>query len=162
MINFATADREKIIEDVKLTVKKRCLEGFHCSEASFRALIEVLQLDVSDDLIRSVCGFRGGGGGYRDRCGIIEVGSIIISLLYGRDYPNQDKWPYSYLIRILHDRFKKEFGSIYCRDILFPLKEKRKENPCLPTYEKGCEIILNLLFESDTLLTEISQQDRII
>ena len=84
---------------------------------------------------------------------------MIISLIYGRDNYDQDVYPYSYLIRLMHELFNEKFNSIYCRDILLPLKEKYQEHPCLSTYEKGIEIILNVLFDSEELLNNISIED---
>ena len=160
MIDFKKTEKQKVIEQVKLKVKEYCFEGYHCSESAIRAVTEALQLKVSDDLIKAACGFRGGGGGYHDRCGVIEVGMMVISLIYGREDASQERWPYSYLIRVLQNRFHEEFGSIYCRDILLPLKKTKKDRPCLSTYEKGCEIIIDVLFDSENLLCNISEEEK--
>lgn len=121
------------------------LKGYHCSECIIRTVNDVLDLKMSDDVLRCACGFRGGGGGYRDRCGIIGAGIMIISYLYGRDDCSGDVEEYSNLIIQLHEEFKNHFNTIYCRDIYYDQKKKMVENTCLDTVEDGVEIILDLL-----------------
>ena len=59
--------------NAKEIVKNYKLQGYHCSESIIRTVNDVLDLKMSDDVLRCACGFRGGGGGYRDRCGIIRI-----------------------------------------------------------------------------------------
>lgn len=153
-------DKNKIINKAINLVNKYQEEGYHCSEAVIRSVVETLELNVSEDFIIAACGFRGGGGGIHDRCGIIEVGTMIISLLYGRKNTDEEKWRYSYLIRVLHKRFNDEFNSIYCRDILLPRKEKGIVPPCLDTYQRGAKLIIELLYDADDLLNNIPIEEK--
>ena len=135
------------------------LSGFHCSEATIRACSEAIGLRLSDDILRAACGFRGGGGGYMDRCGVIEAGCMLISYLYGRLTPEQADWDYSYLICVLHDRFKEHFGSIHCRDVM--PKERKSEGPaCIRVYVEGAEIVAKLLLEAQDILDGVPHEDR--
>lgn len=131
-------------------------QKFHCSEAAIRACPESLGIHIPEEVVRSACGFRGGGGGYWDRCGVIEAGIMLISYLYGRLTPYQEAWPYSYLIRELHSRFKEEFTSIYCRDI----KGCSANHSCDVIYRKGCEIVVRLLLDAPELLCSVSEEDK--
>jgi hypothetical protein len=79
------------------------LRGYHCSESSIRAVADVMNLELSHDIQRISSGFRGGGGGYMERCGVLESGIILISYLYGRTRAHESIYGYSYLIRKLHD-----------------------------------------------------------
>ena len=149
------------VDRVKKLSKEYKLKGYHCSESIIRSINDAFELNMSDDLLRSVCGFRGGGGGYRDRCGIIESGMMLISYIYGRDNPEEEVWKYSYLIRVLHERFKEHFGTIYCRDIYFKQKEMNVPINCLDVIVDGSEIIAILLNEADELLDNAKEIDKI-
>ena len=140
-------NNESIIFEARKKAKLYKLQGYHCSESVIRTINDVLQLKMNDDVLRCACGFRGGGGGYRDRCGIIEAGIMIISYIYGRDDSNGDLDKYSEMIVELHDDFKNYFNTIYCRDIYYDQKKKGVENTCLEIIVDGVEIILKLLLK---------------
>jgi C_GCAxxG_C_C family probable redox protein len=135
------------------------LQGFHCSESVIRACAEAIGIHLSDDVLRAACGFRGGGGGYMDRCGVIEAGCMLISSLYGRLTPDQPDWDYSYLICVLHDRFKEHFESLYCRDIM-PAESKKGGPVCIRVYTEGAEIVTRLLLEAREILDGVPPEDQ--
>jgi len=141
-------DNELIIVEARKLAKQYKLQGYHCSESIIRSVNDVLDLKMNDDVLRCACGFRGGGGGYRDRCGIIEAGIMIISYIHGRDNADEDIEKYSNLVFKLHEDFNKRFNTIYCRDIYYDQKKKQVENTCLEIIEDGVEIILRILLFS--------------
>lgn len=136
------------------------LQGFHCSEATIRACSEALGRSLPEDVLRCACGFRGGGGGYGDRCGVVEAGCMIISYLYGRLRPYQSVWQYSYLIRVLHQRFLAAFGTLYCREIKETECGRGADPVCMHTYELGAEVVTTLLLDADRLLAETPEEEK--
>lgn len=156
------AYRKALIDEAGARARRYKLQGYHCSEATIRACSETLGLRLSEDVLRCASGFRGGGGGYHDRCGVIEAGCMLVSYLYGRLAPQQEAWPYSYLIRQLHLRFQAEFATIYCRDILEPQLERGETLLCIDTYERGARVVTGLLLDADRLLAQIPEEEKLI
>lgn len=136
------------------------LMGFHCSESVIRALNDVFELKMNEDVLRTACGFRGGGGGYRDRCGILGAGMMAISYIYGRNDADGEVWRYSYLIRILHERFMRHFGTIRCLDIYMKQKEDNVSNTCLDPTGEGTALIAELLLDADEILGNIAEEEK--
>jgi C_GCAxxG_C_C family probable redox protein len=134
--------------------------GYHCSESSIRAVCDTLGIPVSSDVLRISSGFRGGGGGYMERCGILETGIMLISHLYGRTDPGDDVFGYSYLIRLLHERFLRELGSYTCR-VLLPLSiVNTPDRSCSLTYVKGTKVVARLLIEAEHLLKNVPEDQK--
>jgi C_GCAxxG_C_C family probable redox protein len=134
--------------------------GYHCSESCIRACSEVLGIKLPEELLRISSAFRGGGGGYGDRCGMVEAGMMLITYRYGRIDPKVDVSDYSYLIRILHDRFLKELGGFHCR-ILKPFAYylSGEAQNCSHVYKKGAAIVMKLLLEADQLIKEMPESE---
>lgn len=133
--------------------------GFHCSESSIRAINDALNLHLSDEIIRIATGFRGGGGGYGDRCGIIESGIILLGYKYGRLKAEEDCTKISYLVRLLHNRYMEKLGSIYCRVLLPFHRLHSKDDSCAYVYDMGTRIVTELLLEAEDLLLEMPKDE---
>lgn len=57
---------------------------FYCSEAVVKTLVDELQIDASDDVIKLASGFPVGMGGMGCTCGALTGGIMAIGLAYGR------------------------------------------------------------------------------
>jgi hypothetical protein len=86
---------------------------------------------------------------------------ILISYRYGRIDPKVDVSDYSYLIRILHERFLKELGSFDCR-VLRPFAYflSGEARNCSHVYKKGAMIVTKLLLEADELIKAMPESER--
>lgn len=148
---------EKILEKAAERCEELRLLGYHCSEASIRAVAEALDMELDEDILKTACGFRGGGGGMRERCGVVETGIILIGLKYGRLQPIERSGPYSYLVRKLHQRFLEELGSYICRDLYIP--SKRLDDNCSYIYQNGAKIVTKILLEAERLISEMPAEE---
>ena len=79
---------------------------------------------------------------------------MLSSHQYGRLTPDESADDYSFLIRELHKRFKAQFGTIYCRDIMREEAAKKADPICMDTYDIGARIVTGLLFDAPDLLAE--------
>lgn len=127
------------------------LEGFHCSESVLRAVALALDLQLSDDILRISTGFRGGGGGFGDRCGALNSGAMIISYLYGRTKPTEDNTCASELTKLLHQRFVDELGATRCSLMLPFYSKQTPDKSCSIVYDAGAKIVIKLLGEAHKL-----------
>ena len=103
----------------------------HCSlSAVFDALrefgIEIVSEDVQNEMFKAVIGCTGGcGNTHIGTCGAVFGSSFAVSVAAGVDMDKQlnegkkTRWISYYLIKkYIGDRFKEDYGSIVCRDIL--------------------------------------------
>lgn len=122
------------------------LQGFHCSEAVLRGAAAALNLQLNETLLRVSTGFRGGGGGYGDRCGALEAGAMLIGWIFGRVRPEEDNSCASGLVHWLHERFATELGSTTC-SVLKPLAHEQwsEDFSCGPVYRKGAELAVQAI-----------------
>ena len=158
MLMKSNIDKDHVISEAgRLAVEYKHM-GYHCSESVVRAVPQALGLPEDPSLIRAACGFFGGGGGTGDRCGIIEVGIMLISVLYGRLHPMQDENNIRILVKRLTDEFTATFSSIYCHDIK-PVAVERcgVEKGCEETYAAGASLLAKLLIDADQILTSVDK-----
>ncbi len=125
-------------------------QGFHCSEAVVRAVPEALEINMPADVIRSACGFFGGGGGTGGRCGVVESGIIVISFLYGRMHPLQSTDKVKDVVRTLLREFKEQFESLECKFVkAAAVAQHGAEFGCEDVYAQGAALITKILLEAD-------------
>lgn len=131
-------------------------EGFNCAQSSFYPFAKSMGMSA-EHALKLTTAF-GAGMIYRgDTCGAITGAMMAIGLKYGRENVNDtDAKELTYfLVKELHDRFTKEFGSIQCKQLLgltdvspeswTTAKEKFKSH--CPMYVSRAVCITNELFK---------------
>lgn len=108
-------------------------EGYNCSQAVLLAFADDLGIDKKTAVMIS-SGFGGGMGRMREVCGAVSGMFMVIGMKYGYDNPKnfEAKRELYKKIQEIAEEFKKENGSIICRELL-GLSEKEKS---IPTPEK--------------------------
>lgn len=79
------------LEKIRNTAEAYYRNGdFYCSEAVVKTLVDELQIDAPDDVVKLASGFPVGMGGMGCTCGALTGGILVLGLVYGR---NQAKDP---------------------------------------------------------------------
>ena len=114
-----------------LKAKQYFKEGYNCAQAVFLAFQDLYNIDF-DTAAKLSSSFGGGMGRMREVCGTVSGMFMVIGALYG--YPNPDatdtKMEHYARIKELAAKFKEEFRSIVCRELL----ENKRPCPELVEY----------------------------
>lgn len=123
-------------------------EGYNCSQAVFCAYSDLYGFDF-DTSLKISSGFGGGFGRMREVCGAFSA----VTMIAGLEGNGVDKTAVYEKVRQLADEFRKENGSIICKELLgvsgapqshVPDKrtqEYMKKRPCPEIVEQAAMII---------------------
>ena len=104
--------------------------GYNCAQAVFVAFSDVTGLDEKTALMLS-SSFGGGMGRMREVCGTFSGMVLVLGLLYGYDASNETETANKKLhyarVQELAERFRAEFGSIICRELLTGTAKKEMQ-----------------------------------
>lgn len=123
--------------------------GLNCSQAVAVAFCEEMGLD--EELVKRLTfGFGGGMGRMREVCDTVSGMTFVLSAIY----VNDSKAKIYERIQTVADEFKKQNGSIICRELLgleikgadTPVPEKRtdayyKKRPCSQLVAMSADIL---------------------
>ena len=112
--------------------RKKFIDGRNCCQAVFATFAPELGVDEATAL-RIASSFGGGIGRLREVCGAFSGICMVAGLLrgYADGETPEEKAAHYALIQELAEKFKKEHGSIICREIL----QLSKDAPMPPTPE---------------------------
>ena len=111
------------------------LEGYNCAQAVAVAFSDVTGLD-KDLSARLASPFGGGMGRMREVCGAVSGMLMVAGLLYGYDDPKATtaKRELYAQVQEMAEAFRKENGSIICRDLLKNPPSDPNPSPRTPAY----------------------------
>lgn len=115
-------------------------EGYNCAQAVLIAFCDETGLDEkAAAMIAS--SFGGGLGRLREVCGTVSAAAMVLGMLRGYADPTdrEAKKAHYQLVREFAERFKKQNGSIICRDLLSGVTDSKGGDPEARTpdyYEK--------------------------
>ena len=95
------------------------LAGYNCAQAVAVAFCDVTGMDEKT-AAKLASSFGGGIGGLREVCGAASGMFMVLGYLYGYDAPgdNAKKKEQYDRVQALADSFRKENGSIICRELM--------------------------------------------
>lgn len=147
----------------KEKAQKLFLEGYNCAQAVAGAYAEEMGMDFAT-VVRTVSSFGGGMGRMREVCGAVSGMLFVAGALWGYDSPKDfvAKKEHYERIQRLAAEFKKETGSIICRELLGlegqdhrPTPSERteeyyKKRPCVEMVALAAEILSRNMEASGT------------
>ncbi len=136
-------------------------EGMNCAQSVFVAFSDVTGMDEETAKHLS-SSFGGGMGRMREVCGTCSAIFMVLGLLYGEGTEKDDKIKAAHYKRVqdLAEEFRKEHGTIICREVLkdlsvtnTPVPEKRTEEyyrvrPCVKFVRTAAAILDTYLEEN--------------
>jgi len=148
--------------DHVLEARKLFLEGYNCSQAVLGAFSDVTGIDFETSM-KLASSFGGGMGRMREVCGSVSAMFMIAGFVCGYTDPEDDKIKAKHyaLIQKLAEKFKSQYGTIVCRELLVNIKhdtsnvptkrddEFYKKRPCLRFVETAAVIIDGFLKENE-------------
>lgn len=95
------------------------LEGYNCCQAVVGAFADCVDIEF-DILMKTVSSMGGGMGRLREVCGAVSGMFLVAGFLKGYSDPKatEEKAEHYALIQKLAEEFRKENGSIICRELL--------------------------------------------
>ncbi len=111
--------------------------GWNCSQAVFMAYSDVW--DMTPELAARVsCSFGGGMGRMGEVCGAVSGMFFVASMHIPVDNKDREAKKKNYqMVRTLADEFRKENGSIICRELL----GGGNKRPCKELVRMAAEIV---------------------
>ena len=101
--------------------KSYFMKGYNCSQAVVLAFADRTGFDEPTSA-KLASSFGGGFGRMREVCGTFSGMVLVLGLLYGYDAANETETANKKLhyarVQALAERFRAEFGSIICRELL--------------------------------------------
>ena len=110
--------------------KSYFMKGYNCSQSVVLAFADRTGFDEHTSA-KMASSFGGGFGRMREVCGTFSGMVLVLGLLYGYDASNETETANKKLhyarVQELAERFRTEFGSIICRELLTGTAKKEMQ-----------------------------------
>ena len=154
--------KTEFIESRKALAAHYFKEGFNCAQSVVLAFSDLVS-EEKEKLASLSSPFGGGMGQLREVCGAVCGMFIIEGLLFGYTSPTdkEEKKRVYTETKSLGEEFKKENGSIICRELLAGIQhstdgtpaerttEYYKKRPCVSLVESAAEILSSYILEKN-------------
>ena len=123
-----------------MTHREKAIEyfsaGYNCAQSVFAAFCDVTGYSEEQALLIS-SSFGGGMGRMRETCGAVSAMFMVAGALKGYTDISTDEPKKEHYTRIqkMAEEFKKEHGTITCRELLVTLKPSSTPTPSARTEE---------------------------
>lgn len=111
--------------------KSYFMKGYNCSQSVALAFSDLMGMD-EHTAAKLASSFGGGFGRMREVCGTFSGMVLVLGMLYGYDAANETETANKKLhyarVQELAERFRAEFGSIICRELLAGTVKKEMQN----------------------------------
>lgn len=136
-------------------------EGYNCSQSVFAAYSDIYGID-EETALKISSSFGGGMGRMREVCGAVSGMFMVAGLETGTvEGKDREGKAHNYeVVQQLAEEYKKQNGSIICRELLGldkkeftdtnpeeRTKEYYKKRPCIELVEQAAEIIERVLLK---------------
>ena len=113
------------------------MEGYNCAQAVIMAFSDLIGMDEKN-CAKISSSFGGGMGRMREVCGAVSGMLMVAGILYGYDGPEEGDIKKAHYTRVqeLAESFRKEAGSIICREILKNPSSEPTPSPRTEEYYK--------------------------
>jgi C_GCAxxG_C_C family probable redox protein len=126
--------------------------GFNCAEAILKAFVELYSKEPNPGIIKMASGFGGGiGGSHCEACGALTGGIMVLSWLFGRKDPCDDKQKVKSLSIEFRDNFLKKFNSTNCQNILDIMGEQDNMQDCKRLTAETAGILYEILEKENVI-----------
>ena len=129
--------------------RKYYSQGYHCSEATVRAILESIEPTADPQMIRISTPFCGGMSGTQSNaCGVLSGALIVIGAKLGRSLPEEDDTICMAAAKEYFEAFKNmaNCGSVNCNT----LREFRPNNSCMEYVVKGAILAVQIIEKHQT------------
>ena len=132
---FSSTLNSQLIKERAEKAKAYFLNGYNCSQSVFMAYADLFDLDV-ELASKLASSFGGGMGRLREVCGTCTGMFMVASMAIPADNKDADAKKANYaLVQQVAEDFRKENGSIICRELLGLDHKKDEPTPSARTQE---------------------------